>query len=278
MSSTNTAVPLPAYFGAAPQVDVFFQPYTNGGRAIRTQVMLTHHLVSLVQEGEKEVIVADRREKVDSSKLLLLAATAGIMSEHSLLGRPMRSVLLFVSPAFLRDFCARHAMKPRGTPADLLPLLQDDFTRHFARSIELLGPAALNADAALRRTKAEEILLYLHAKQPARFAGFLAAALNDRAELPLRTVVARHQDNHLTIPELAFLCHMSVSTFKRRFQEAFGMAPGRYLHQRRMERAKAMLDRKLRPSEIYLDLGYESLAAFSTEFKKHFGVAPTAVR
>jgi AraC-like DNA-binding protein len=49
--------------------------------------------------------------------------------------------------------------------------------------------------------------------------------------------------------------------------------------QRRMERAKAMLnDRKLRPSEIYLDLGYESLAAFSTEFKKHFGVAPTGIR
>ena len=278
MSSTTSAVPLPAYFGAAPEADVFFQPYTNGGKAIRTQVTLTHHLVSLVQEGEKEVIVADRREKVDASKLLLLVATAGIMSEHCLQGRPMRSMLLFLSPAFLLDLCVRHGIRPRGTPTALAPLSQDDFTRHFARSIELLGPAALNADAALRRTKAEEILLYMHARQPARFAAFLAAALGDRTELPLRTVVARHQDGHLTIPELAFLCHMSVSTFKRRFQEAFGMAPGRYLHQRRMERAKAMLDRKLRPSEIYLDLGYESLAAFSTEFKKHFGVAPTALR
>ncbi|HNO05046.1 MAG TPA: hypothetical protein PKK49_07125, partial [Flavobacteriales bacterium] len=51
-------VPLPAYFGASTKADVFFHPYTNGGRPIRTQVMLTHHLLSLVQEGEKEVIVA----------------------------------------------------------------------------------------------------------------------------------------------------------------------------------------------------------------------------
>jgi AraC-like DNA-binding protein len=278
MSSTVPAVPLPGYFGADPHVDIHFQPYTNGGQAIRTQVTLTHHLVSLVQEGEKEVIVADRREKVDASKLLLLAATSGIMSEHSLQGRPMRSMLLFLSPTFLLDLCVRHGIRPHSVPTALAPLPQDAFIRHFARSIELLGPGPLNADAALRRTKAEEILLYLYAKHPEPLANFLTSALNDRAELPLRTVVARHQDGQLTVPELAFLCHMSVSTFKRRFQEAFGMAPGRYLHQRRMERAKAMLDRKLRPSEIYLDLGYESLAAFSAGFKKHFGVAPTAER
>ena len=90
--------------------------------------------------------------------------------------------------------------------------------------------------------------------------------------------MALHQDSNLTVPELAFLCHMSVSSFKRHFHEAFGMAPGRYLHARRMERAKAMLARKLRPSEIHLDLGYESLAAFSTAFKKHFGVAPSGLR
>ncbi|MBL7955288.1 MAG: helix-turn-helix transcriptional regulator [Flavobacteriales bacterium] len=271
-------ITIPAYFGADPVADVFFQPYTNGGKAIRTQVALTHHLISLVQEGEKEVIVAGRREQVDASHLLMLAATSSIMSEHSLQGRPMRSLLVFVAPSFLIDLCTRHGLKPHGTAAELLPMPQDDFTRLFVRSIELLGPSALNANGAMRCTKAEELLLYLHSKHPAAFARFIAAAVKDRDALPLRSVVALHQDSNLTVPELAFLCHMSVSTFKRRFQEVFGTAPGRYLHARRMERAKTMLARKLRPSEIYLDLGYESLSAFSTEFKKHFGVAPTGVQ
>lgn len=278
MSSAFPPVTLPAYFGASPKADVFFQPYTNGGKAIRTQVVLTHHLISLVQEGEKEVLVAGRREQVDASHLLLLASTSSIMSEHSLDGRPMRSLLLFIAPSFLVDFCARHGLKPHGTPAELLPMPQDDFTRLFARSVAVLGPSTLNADAAMRRTKAEELLLYMHAKQRAAFLRFIAAALKDRHDLPLRSVVAMHQDSNLTVPELAFLCHMSPSTFKRRFQEAFGLAPGRFLHARRMERAKAMLTRRLRPSEIYLDLGYASLAAFSNEFKKHFGVAPTGLR
>lgn len=277
MSSTGPAVPLPAHFGADPQADVHFQPFTNGGRAVRTQVTLTHHLLSLVQEGAKEVIVADRREKVDASKLLLLAATAGIMSEHSLHGRPMRSMLLFLSPAFLLDHCARHGIRPRSTPMALVPLPQDAFTRHFAQSIELLGVQALNANAALRRTKAEEILLHLHATRPDEVAAFLAAALDSRSELPLRTVVAHHQDGNLSVPELAFLCNMSVSTFKRKFQEAYGHAPAGFLRRRRMEKAKALLSVRMRPSEVYLELGYSSLAAFSTEFKKHFGIAPSAV-
>ncbi len=271
-------VDLPAYFGASANADIFFQAYTNGGKPIRTQVVLTHHLLSLVQEGQKEVIVAGRREQVDANSMLLLSATSSIMSEHGLTGCPMRSMLMFFSPAFLLDFSVRHRLIPKGAAIDLQPLAQDTFTKHFAGSIELLLPRQLNADTALRRTKAEEILLYLHSKHSVGFAAFLADALNDRHDVPLRKVVALHQDNNLSVPELAFLCHMSVSTFKRRFHEVFGDAPGRYLHERRMERAKAMLANRMRPSEVYLELGYGSLAAFSTEFKKHFGRAPSAQR
>ena len=115
-------VDLPAYFGATASTDIFFQPYTNGGKAIRTQVALSHHLLSLVQEGQKEVIVAGRREQVDASRMLLLSATSSIMSEHGLAGWPMRSVLMFFSPAFLLDFSVRHGLKPKGAAIDLQPL------------------------------------------------------------------------------------------------------------------------------------------------------------
>jgi AraC-like DNA-binding protein len=267
-------ISVPACFGADARAEVFFHPYTNGGRAIRSQVMLTHHLLSLVQAGEKEVLVASKRELVDASRLVLLSATASVMSEHSLQGRPMRSLLLFFSPAFLVDFCARHKIKAGQHSAEIISLPQDDFTRHFARSMDLLGRAVMDANAALVNTKAEEIMLYLHAKYPHAFADLLAASLTGREALSLRSVVSQHQDTNASIPDLAFLCHMSVSTFKRRFQEAYGTTPGRYLHGRRMERARTMLERQLRPSDIYHQLGYESLSAFSTEFKKHFGVAP----
>lgn len=276
MNPKDSAIKVPACFQAELDQDVFFHAYSNEGRPVRSCVDLSHHLLSLVQEGEKEVIVADRCAKVDGSQLVLLSATTGIMSEHNLKGRPMRSLLLFFTPRFLVEFCARHDVRPGKETSALLSLPQDPYIRHFARSVELFGIPALNT-SALAHTKAEEVLSYLRARQPAAFASFVAASLKGRDELSLRTVVAHHQDGNLTVPELAFLCHMSVSTFKRRFHEVFGEAPGHYLQRRRMERAKAMLERDLRPSEIYHLVGYESLAAFSAGFKKHFGVPPSAL-
>jgi AraC-like DNA-binding protein len=41
-----------------------------------------------------------------------------------------------------------------------------------------------------------------------------------------------------------------------------------------MEKARELLLLDQRPSDIYLDLRYQSLSAFSTEFKKHFGISP----
>jgi AraC-like DNA-binding protein len=41
-----------------------------------------------------------------------------------------------------------------------------------------------------------------------------------------------------------------------------------------MDRARAMLAAQQRPSDIYEELGYEHLAAFSNEFKKHTGITP----
>ncbi len=274
---SQAPVSLPAYFGAEGTADVFFQPYTNGGKPVRTQVVLSHHLISLVQDGSKEVIVAERHEQVDASRLILLSAGSGIMSEHSLKGKPMRSLLLFMAPDFLEDFCIRHGLKPELPATGLLTLPQDAYTRLFARSVETFGSERLNADAALRGNKAGEILLYLQTKEPHSFAQFLGAALLDRDRLSLKAVVARHLDANLTISELAFLCNMGETTFKRKFREVFGTAPGRWMHEQRMDRAKALLERRMRPSEIFTDLGYESLSAFSSAFKQHFGTTPTAL-
>jgi AraC-like DNA-binding protein len=78
----------------------------------------------------------------------------------------------------------------------------------------------------------------------------------------------------LTIDELAFLCNMSVSTFKRHFSEVFHTSPKKYFIQNRMEKAKKLLQLNKRTSEIYFELGYSNLSSFSSEFKKHFGVSP----
>jgi AraC-like DNA-binding protein len=90
----------------------------------------------------------------------------------------------------------------------------------------------------------------------------------------LRQVVMANANNGFTVDELAFLCNISVSTFKRRFAKVFNCTPKKYLTDKKMKKARELLLLDSRPSDIYLNLRYQSLASFSTEFKKYFGISP----
>jgi AraC-like DNA-binding protein len=67
--------------------------------------------------------------------------------------------------------------------------------------------------------------------------------------------------------------------FAREFQRALGLSPMRYLTQRRMQAAAALLlgsDATL--AEVARRVGYESEYAFNRAFKRHFQVPPGIYR
>src|SRR5687768_3444905 len=67
--------------------------------------------------------------------------------------------------------------------------------------------------------------------------------------------------------------------FLRSFQAAFGETPGRYLTQRRIERARDLLRAtNLTVAEICHLVGYSSIGSFSSRFSDVMGVSPTRYR
>jgi len=70
-----------------------------------------------------------------------------------------------------------------------------------------------------------------------------------------------------------------LSVFKRDFKNIFGDTPSHWLIQKRLIEAYFLIDKKgKKPSEIYLDLGFEDLSHFSFVFKKKFGFNSTNLR
>jgi AraC-like DNA-binding protein len=83
---------------------------------------------------------------------------------------------------------------------------------------------------------------------------------------------------HFNVPveKFARLTGRSLAGFKRDFQKIFGLSPRQWLQEKRLTEARHLIEKKnKKPSAIYLDLGFESLAHFSHSFKKKFGKAPT---
>jgi len=84
-------------------------------------------------------------------------------------------------------------------------------------------------------------------------------------------------DTSLKTDELHRLCGVSGTYFREIFIHRFGNSPKNYIIEKRLARAKAIIDsgefesvRKLAES-----VGYEDSLYFSKAFKKHYGLAPT---
>ena len=78
-----------------------------------------------------------------------------------------------------------------------------------------------------------------------------------------------------TVDELAKLANMSRATFARVFQQALGQAPMTYLSDWRMTLARDLLlvqDTTL--AEVAGRVGYSSVYAFATAFRRHHGESP----
>ena len=93
----------------------------------------------------------------------------------------------------------------------------------------------------------------------------------------------RHMETHLQSPadaeELAALCHMSLSTFARRFRALTGEPPAAYHRRLRLEKSRELLESGLCSVEqAAFALGFYDKAHFSRCFQAHFGIKPGAAR
>jgi AraC-like DNA-binding protein len=83
---------------------------------------------------------------------------------------------------------------------------------------------------------------------------------------------------NLPLEKFGYLTGRSLTTFKKDFGKAFGSTPGKWLTQKRLELARYHIsEKKRKPSDVYLDVGFEDLSHFSFAFKKHFGYNPTCL-
>jgi AraC-like DNA-binding protein len=91
-------------------------------------------------------------------------------------------------------------------------------------------------------------------------------------------VDARYREP-LDVKALARAAKLSPAHFSREFRREFGEPPHRYLLNRRLERAAALLrntDRSV--ADICLTVGPRSVGSFTTSFGRMFGITPTQYR
>jgi AraC family transcriptional regulator len=113
----------------------------------------------------------------------------------------------------------------------------------------------------------------------ARTQPFGASPLNVRARERLFEFIEGNLHRDLALEELASQVGYGRGHFVRMFRATVGTSPHQYLLERRVERAKALLERAEMPlAEIAMACGFSSQSHFSAQFRRRVGISPARYR
>ncbi len=99
------------------------------------------------------------------------------------------------------------------------------------------------------------------------------------SEYEFKDTIAKNIFEDLNIEDLAFLCALSVSSFKRKFQAVYGTSPNKYITSKRLDKAQSLLrTTSLTISEVAYDCGFSDVSYFSKSYKKYYNSSPSELR
>ncbi|SEC53786.1 AraC-type DNA-binding protein [Tenacibaculum sp. MAR_2009_124] len=257
--------------------EVSLYNYKSTQEISKQQIQLTQNTFSFLIEGNKEVISSNNTVSIDNSSFLLMNSGYCLMTEKlSNTQKKYQSILLFFSDDVILNFIRKYDLKNiKNNDQKLIHSFQKDlFLKNYIQGLQYTLTLPSKTQQHLTILKFEELMLYLVETYGTSFLSSIIKNGNHKSNDFLNTVET-NKHKKLTLAELAFLSNMSISTFKREFEKHFQESPIKWFQEKRFEYAAFLLkNEQKRASEIYHEIGYESLSSFVQAFKIRFGQTP----
>jgi len=94
-----------------------------------------------------------------------------------------------------------------------------------------------------------------------------------------KDLLIKNIENAPDLIELARMAGLSRSKLHYNFRAVYGITPFDYLRNRRLEKARLLLDEgNMNVTEVAYSIGYSSLSHFAGVFKQYFGTSPSSYR
>lgn len=249
--------------------------YCSSQEIVKQQIILDQNTFSFLREGSKEVFFNDSTLSINNSEFLVMKSGNCLMTEKFSEIKNYRSILLFFSNDSLVKFIQKNNIEiiKQHEWESVFSFKYDKYIERFIESLLDISNLEKNIKDKLLKVKFEEIMLYLTEKYGSFFVNSLIK--NNDVDQKFTQTIESNILNKLKLNELAFLCNMSISTFKRKFEKHYSESPSKWFQNKRLEYAHYLLSQKQKsPSEIYFEVGYENLSSFIQAYKTKYGATP----
>ena len=250
--------------------------YSHSQQRIKsTEHYFPEHALGIMLSGESQYFT-------NEGTFVMKEGAICLMRRHQLFkkvknlgpqGEPIALISLFLNQDFLHQYASENNIVKqsayRGTP--MINLTENVFLKGFFDSLlpYINNPKKLTVKVAeLKTYEAIELLL-----QGGNIFQQFLFDFQEPYKIDLEAYMNHNYQYNIPLTSFAKLTGRSLSSFKRDFTKIFEITPEKWLQEKRLEQAYYLIsEKKLRPSEVYLEVGFENLSHFSTVFKKKFGV------
>jgi len=256
---------------------VIFYSYHSAVR--REKVFLWNHPTLIFQvSGHFTLETPVQTVVIEGGELLLIGKNqVGTMTKVPPPGAPYETIVISLQETLLRTIALEESIKPdgpyQGLPNRKIPV--NDFLKGYLQSVvpyaRHAGPEITDALGLL---KVKEVVLLLLQTLP-ELRNFLFD-FSAPHKIDLEKFMLNHFRFNIPLDQFAQLTGRSLSAFKRDFRQVFGSPPRQWLQDKRLDHARYLIGtRKRKASEVYLEVGFQSLSHFSYAFKQKFGHPPS---
>jgi AraC-like DNA-binding protein len=256
---------------------ILFYSYSAAMRKEKVAFM-NHNTLILQVSGSFAMETASGGFSIGQGEMLLVRRNQlGQLTKTPLNGEPYQTIVICLYEDLLRQIALEEQIPIGGkyTGPSNIPIPGNDFMHAYFQSvIPYVRHSEEKITNAVGMLKVKEAVLLLLHTMP-ELKDFLFD-FSEPYKIDLEKFMLTNFHYNIPIEKFAQLTGRSLAGFKRDFQKTFDTSPRHWLQVKRLTEARHLIEKKKRkPSDIYLELGFESLSHFSHSFKKQFGKTPT---
>ena len=248
----------------------------------KLQVKLEWNFINFVISGKKDWITGGKTYSVKDGDAIFLRK--GVYTFRQYFEIEHCVLVFFIHDDFIRNFMRENSAIAIHESKEIVhdqafPLHVDNSLESLFYSIYTYLKMGMEMPKNLVEIKFKELLFNIVLNPRHKKLAQLFCCLNQTGKATLDNVMLTNFQYDLQLEEFARLCGRSLSAFRRDFKNVYHQTPGKWLNDKRLEYASALLlSSGLNVNEIGYESGFKNSSHFNKVFKDKYKLSPKQFR
>ena len=242
---------------------------------VNNEKLITAHSIVYVINGTVNISTYDGEEFLATNgEMLFVPRDSYLISDYLKNGENMEVYLLFFDHNIILKFLDS-IVTPLEKKSSICKLEVNKNIWQFFQNIEAMDYTS-SQNKQLLEIKLLEFLHLLTEQDAIKLT--LHTSEQGKQKREIDELMLKHYDKNISISEFASLSGRSLSTFNREFKKKHHISPKKWIIQKKIAQAHALLIEGISVTEVAFEIGYMNVSNFIKAYKERYGQTPKAMQ